>query len=51
LDAINAGFSGKAEDVKCIELEERIKIFVQNALKKRNHKKKPVDFDAILVEN
>ena len=56
LDAVNVGLKAvdqtdRATDVKCYNMNERIKIIVQNALKKKNHKRKPIDFDAIIIDD
>ena len=56
LDAVNVGLKAvdgndRASDVKCYNMNERIRIIVQNALKRKNHKKKPVDFDAIIIDD
>ena len=56
LNAVTVGLktiddSDRASDVKYYSMNERIKIIVQNALKKKNHKKKPIDFDAIIIDD
>lgn len=41
----------RASDVRCYSMSERIKFIVRNAMKKKNAKKNPIDFDAIIIDD
>lgn len=36
---------------RCLNMNERINAIVENAINKKMHKKKPIDFDAIIIDN
>ena len=56
IDAINLGLKmltneDRAQDMKVYSMQDKIKAIANNALKKKKDKKKPIDFDAIIIDD